>query len=393
MLLVLTCAIACELADGPATADIDLQQAIQTIRKVGPNGNGSPDASRAWRKVAGADVSRLGQILAGMDGANSLARNWLRSALDEILERARKDVVVLPQKTLEAFLADQKHDAQARRLAYELLADMDKTIPDRFLPQMLDDPSPDLRRDAINRAFDDAEKLARAGSTADALTLHRKVFAAARERSQIDRSVQRLRLLGEKVDLARHLGLVLDWKLAGPFPNEQQKGMSAVYPPEQKIDLQAEYQGKTGKIRWIAYYSTDDYGLVDLNKALGKHQEAVAYACTDFTTRQAQDAELRIGCATAFKVWLNSELVLERGDAYTGMSLDHYLARVHLRKDNNVLLLKIAQDTPPPQVAALWQFQLRACDPSGAAILSATRPGGPPSEERSTAKPEQGSSK
>ena len=37
------------------------------------------------------------------------------------------------------------------------------------------------------------------------------------------------------------------WHIIGPFDNEGQKGFSAVYPPEDDVDLSAVYEGKAGK--------------------------------------------------------------------------------------------------------------------------------------------------
>jgi hypothetical protein len=201
----------------------------------------------------------------------------------------------------------------------------------------------------------------------------RRAFAAARDRGQIARAARGLRGLGEKIDLAGHLGMVLDWKLIGPFPNARQQGVDAAYPPEREIDLGASYDGKSDKVRWADYVSKQEYGLVDLNAALGQHLESVAYAYTTFTIPRRRDAEIRIGCYTAFKLWVNGELVLDRGDAYTGMELDHYMGKVRLRRGKNTFLLKVCQDEIPPGVPKLWQFQLRVCDKDGVAILSAAR--------------------
>ena len=106
----------------------------------------------------------------------------------------------------------------------------------------------------------------------------------------------------------------------------------------------------------------------------GPITEVVAYAATEYTSKEARDVEVRLGSITAFKLWVNGELVLVRGDAYTGMELDHYVARARLKPGKNTILLKIWMDTPPPQLPKVWRFQLRVCDASGAAVLSATRP-------------------
>jgi hypothetical protein len=356
-----------------ARSNDPLREPLAAIRALNAASVSNDRATEAWQKIAKADVDKLGEVLSGMDGANAIARNWLRAAVAAIIERAHAAGSPLPVKTLEDFLRDTHHDAQARRLAYELLLEKDPTVPGRFLPDMLDDPSLDLRHDAVQRALDLAGKRLEAGQKSEALVLYQQAYASAREKDQIDKSASGLRKLDQKIDLAEHLGMVLDWKLIGPFPNAEQKGIDAVYPPEHQIDPGAQYEGKNGKVHWTEYHSSTDYGLVDLNQGVGKHTEAVAYAATEFDSARAQEVEVRIGCFTAFKLWVNGELVLVRGDAWTGMSLDHYQVRVRLHAGKNTFLLKSAQDVPPPQVPQIWQFQLRVCDLNGAAILSRKR--------------------
>jgi hypothetical protein len=352
-----------------------LKDALEVLRRAGPEAKGSKEASQAWKVVARADPQQLPEILAGMDGAGSVTRNWLRSAIEAVLQRAQEEKKELPIAALEMFLQEKKHDGQARRLAYELILEKDRTAADRFLPKMLDDPSPELRREAVARVLGEAEALLKAEKKGEALPLFRKALAAAREVAQVNQTAKKLRELGEQVDLNTHLGLILDWKLLGPFPNPEQKGMDTVYPPEKKLDLGAEYEGKEGKkIRWTDYLSKDALGLIDLNAGVGKHTDAVAFARTEFTSKSDQDVEIRIGCYTAFKLWVNGEAVLDRRDAYAGSAMDHYKVKVHLKKGKNVFLLKVCQEDPVKLgVAQLWQFRFRVCDPSGAAVLSATR--------------------
>ena len=224
---------------------------------------------------------------------------------------------------------------------------------------MLDDPNPDLRRDAVARVLAQADKLLAAGRKAAALPLFREALAAAREQGQIDNAVRKLRNLGEKVDLPARLGMLMAWKVIGPFPNQDRKGMALAYPPEKALDLVATYDGKKGKVKWMDYTSKDDYGLVDLKEALKDHAEMVAYATAEFMSEGAREVDVRLGCYTGFKLWVNGGLVLERGDAYTGMKLDHYVARARLSPGKNIMLLKVAQDVPPPYLPAMLRFQLR----------------------------------
>jgi hypothetical protein len=353
----------------------DLKSAIHTIRQVGPDGKGSAEAARAWKVLAKTPFEQLPLLLAGMDGATPLARNWIRAAVDEILERAGRGKKPLPAVALESFLADTSHDPQARRLAFDLLVQQDKTASDRFLPKMVNDPSPELRREAIGRLVDDAEKLFSAEKKSEARSLFQQAFSAARDKDQIDKVAKRLKDLGQATDLAKHLGFILDWKLIGPFANVEQKGVETPYLPEKGLDFRSEYDGKEGKVRWKDYVSKDENGIIDLNIVLGQHTEAVGYAATEFTSRAAREVEVRIGCYTVFKLWVNGELALHRADAYTGMQFDHYRTKIQLREGKNTLLMKVCTDVPPPQLPKLWRFQLRVCDTDGAAILSATRPG------------------
>src|SRR5262245_1074899 len=91
----------------------DLKSAILTVRQVGPEGKGSADAAGAWKVLAKAPIGQLPLILAGMDGTTPLARNWLRAAVDEIVDRAERGKSPLPTAALEKFLADTSHDPQA----------------------------------------------------------------------------------------------------------------------------------------------------------------------------------------------------------------------------------------------------------------------------------------
>jgi hypothetical protein len=349
-----------------------LAQAINVLRKATPDNQAG--AAAAWKQLAAAPASELPVVLAGMDGANAVARNWLRSSIDQILDDAKKDNKPLPYAELEVFIRETKHDPQARRLAYELVSEHDKTAADRFLPGMLEDPSAELRRDAVARLLGEAEKAQGSDKKADALPLFRKALASARDLAQINKAAKALRDLGQKVDLPTHLGLVVDWKLIGPFPNKEDKGIDVVYPPEKKYEPAASYDGATGKVKWMGHASAHEMGIVDFDANHSKATEADGYANTEFTSDRDQDAEIRIGCYTPFKLWLNGELALVRGDAYTGMSFDHYPVRVHLKKGVNTLLMKVSRTAAPPQVPNLWRFQLRVCDDNGVAVLSTTRP-------------------
>jgi hypothetical protein len=359
----------------------ELERAIVVLRGV--TADNQSGAAGAWRTVAAAPIADLPLVLAGMDGTGALTKNLLRSAIDSSIQLARKEGKSLPYAPMESFVRDAKHDPQARRLAYELVLEHDKSAADRFLPEMLNDPSPEMRRDAVARVLDQAEMIPDEKKKTEALPLFQKALHAARDLDQIKKAAKRQRDMGQAVDLPKHLGLVTDWRLIGPFPNPQDKGMSTVYPPEQKYEPAASYDGKSGKVKWIGHTSTDDLGLVDLDGAVSKDKEGVGYAFTEFTSAGESDVDIRVGCYTAFKLWVNGKLVLDRGDAFTGMSLDHYRGQAHLVKGQNTFLLKIGRGEAPPPVPNHWRFQLRVCDSEGVAILSTTRPAPATPEKKS----------
>ena len=57
------------------------------------------------------------------------------------------------------------------------------------------------------------------------------------------------------------------------------------------------------------------------------------------------------------------------------MKPDHYSTPVKLKAGVNTILVKLAQEPPPPQLPPPnhWRFMLRVCDASGAAIRDASQ--------------------
>src|SRR5207245_2227241 len=119
--------------------------------------------------------------------------------------------------------------------------------------------------------------------------------------------------LGEPVDLAAHLGMLRTWYLAAPFDNTDTKGFPVVYPPEKGVDLAAVYKGKgNAEVRWTEHTTADPYGLVDLNKALGKQKLAIAYAFAAIDSPAERLVQVRLGCINASKIFVNGQEVFAR---------------------------------------------------------------------------------
>jgi len=368
------------MASSSAAADAGLTTSLETLCRVGREGKGNAAATIAWQQVAAAAPAAIPRILAAIDTANPLAANWLRLAVDAIAGRSKS----LPLQPLESFLADTSHDPRARRLAWELIRGQAGDRAAELIEGMLDDPSVELRYDAVARLIDEAQAQ-REVEPATATTTLKRALAAARDVDQIKEITAALQKAGEAVDLQRQFGFLANWQVIGPFDNTAGVGFAEVFPPEQGIDLQRTLSGKSGKVRWQQFLTADPYGMVDINQAFPGPgdglKEVTAYAFTTFTAVKPQPAEIRLGCKNAWKVWHNGQFVFGRDEYHRGMRIDQYRLPIELTAGRNTFLIKLCQDGQTKDWTKQWQFQLRICDATGTAILAADRPPTPSEAE------------
>lgn len=367
--------VVCFIAVSSAAAAADVSDLLADIKAVGPQGAGHRKAKQAVQQLLDNDDVSLTVILEAFEGANPLAVNWLTGTFESLADQRLKATKTLPKKQLEEFVLDTRRDPRARRLAYEWLVQVDDTAENRIIPGMLNDRSVEFRRDAVARLMKQADGLFEAGQKEESKPIYEMALSAARDDDQIKAIVEKLDQLGTPVDLPKHFGFLLTWKLIGPFDNSDQAGFDIVYPPEEKIDPAAKYPGKdAAEVSWTEYSTPDDYGIVDLTKALAAHKGAVTYAYTDFVSDEAREVELRLGTPNAWKIWVNGEMVFGREEYHRGSRLDQYQVPVKLKKGKNDILIKVCQNEQKESWAQKWEFQLRVCDPVGTAVLSANRP-------------------
>jgi hypothetical protein len=305
-----------------------------------------------------------------MDGASDLSVNWLRAVADTIAQRQLQQKGKLPLEQLERFISDRSHHPRARRTAYEIIALADRSAHDRIIPGLLDDPSLELRRDAVAHAISEAAKIS---ESAPAIVAYRRALNSARDLDQIEVSTKGIRDLGGEVNLPLQFGFLMDWALVGPFDNEGKKGFVQAYPPEVELDLSHTYKGKEGNVTWLQHSTTDEFGTVDLNVALGKYKGAICYAHTVFMSANDTPVEIRLGCINGNKVWVNGKMVTSNHVYHASTAIDQYIAQANFRKGRNDILIKVAQNEQTEDWAQRWQFQLRVCDIYGTAILATDR--------------------
>ena len=373
IVLLLSALLSCARAADAASTPSQLAASLETIRAVGPEGRGNLEASKAWKHLGAADAGSLLKILGAMDGAHDLAVNWLRSAVETIVAREMAAGRTLPIAELERFVRDTAHHPRARRLAYELIAQANPVIAEKLLSGLRDDPSAELRRDAVERSIEDAASFGKAGKTNESIATYQTVLRSARDVDQVERIAKELGKLGHPVDLPAVFGWLTQWKVVGPFDSTAGAGHDKVYPPEERVDLAAEYDGKSGRIHWQNLAASGDYGLVDLNKPCGALKEVAGYAYTEFHADKSQPVELRLGCKNAWKVWLNGQLLFGRDEYHRGMEIDQYRMAANLKPGTNTILVKICQNEQKEEWTKEWEFQLRITDVLGSPIAPAHR--------------------
>lgn len=106
-----------------------------------------------------------------------------------------------------------------------------------------------------------------------------------------------------------------DWWVIGPFDYDAHRGFDRVFPPEERVDLDATLVGKHGKeLRWQRYRASGR--VVNLDAALQTQDQwwITAYAWGYVWSPADQDVELRVVADNNVKVWVNGTLVASHHD-------------------------------------------------------------------------------
>jgi hypothetical protein len=370
---------------GPAVAGDDVTALLKEIRSVGKQGQGSPAARAAWLKLVDRGPAVLPHILEAMDTPDTVAANWLRTAFDQIVETEQKaGGKRIDLDALLAFVKDARHQGRARRLGLEVVEELRPGTQAALVAGWLEDP--EFRYEAVAAVLKEGAALGKGGKKEQAVAVYRKGFAAVRDVGQSKQLAARLKELGVSVSVADHLGFFRDWYVIGPFDANNMQGFKTVYPPEEKVDLAAEPDGKAGKVRWKRFQvpepglAADEirYCLVNLREPLGTHHDVVAYAYTEFRLPAAVEAELRGAADDNFTIWVNGKRAFGFEEYRNGVRVDRHRFRVKLVGGVNTLLVKICQaPLDPTNPEPNWEFLLRLVDDTGKGI------------ERQTALPEE----
>lgn len=334
----------------PAVSD-----GLKAIKSVGPEGAGSEAAAKGWKAVVQGGVPALVPTLTAFDDATPLAANWLRSVVNAIVEGEQKAGRKLSATDLRSFAATRERNPAARRIAYELLAKVDKDAADAMLPEFLNDPSPELRRDAIAARLKKVAPLANRDSLQKALT---ELFHAARDQDQVEEIAKQLKAADITMNLTKHFGYVTEWSVSGEFDNAGLKGYPVAHAPEKDAK-------RTG---WKYAQSWDTYGNVDLNTAVAEKKDVLAYAVATLIAEQETKCQVRLASPNAIKVFLNGKEVFAKEEYHSGSKMDQHVANVTLKKGANELMVKVCQNDKAQPWMKPWEFAARVCDITGGSL-------------------------
>ncbi len=359
-----------QAAGAAAESTSGLGTALAVLLSVKSGTGGDASVQKAWKELASVPPEKMTQLLTAMKDASPLAVNYLRMAVDSVADRVEPSE--LPMDALLDFLADHSNASRARRTAFELIGRADAEKAASLLAEMNDDPSDEIRFDAVAKLLEQAEE-------ANDASLFRRVLATSRSLDQLEAAQRSLKDLGEEVDLAEVLGMVKRWRVIGPFDNRGGLGFEASYPPEDKLDLAAEYsghdeEGPQGPFGWKPFETDDRLGEVEFNEALGEHKGAVAYAWATIESNKYQPIAIRYSSKAATKVWINGYQVAENPIYHSGSPFDQYEAYAELREGSNAILVKVCQNQQSEPWAQVWPLQLRVTDPAGGPLEGVQQP-------------------
>lgn len=369
------------LIAAPPGLRASIDEPVRAILAVGKEGAGSQEAAEALSRLSAATVDDIPTLLRALNDANPLAGNYLRAAIDALVDRESAAGRTLPLPALSDILFDLQSGDHPRSTAFHLIRRVAPTAAEELIPGFLSDPNVELRRLAVQRLIDVASAADKPDADTAAPILYAQALSAARDVDQIRTLSEIFAKRGQPIDLPKRLGFLMHWDVIGPFDNSGLEGFAKAYPPENEWKPEAVYSGKAGEVRWQPLVTSAPYGKVDFNVPFGMLKETVAYARTVFNSSREQQVELRLGSKNAWKVWVNGQLLFGRDEYHRGQRIDQYIMPATFRAGPNEILVKCCQNEQTQDWTVQWEFQLRVCDSTGAAVLAVDRPPTPKPQE------------
>ena len=342
-------------------------RALTTFINIESHGKGNQEAVKIMDSIDELGPKSILPLLKGMNEANPIGDNWIKGAIIKILSSCEDSD--FPSLEIRNFIQNRQNIGSSRRNAFELLQDYRPKLAASMIPQMLDDPEPSLRREAVARLLESASQ---AKEERESVRMYKRVVLEATDAEQIKTASNALKQKGEEIDLVKLMGFLTEWDMIGPFDNLERQGFYQDYGPE--LGLQNQYMGKDGKVKWSPFSTADPFGMLDINQKFGAIKEVLAYAKSDFFSENEQDIQIRFGSKNAWKIWLNQKLIFARDEYHRGGTrIDQFILDGKLKKGRNLILVKICQNEQTQSWTKQWEFCLRITDRAGKAIQSSKK--------------------
>ena len=126
------------------------------------------------------------------------------------------------------------------------------------------------------------------------------------------------------------------WYMIGPFPNSHRHHIDDMFPPESLIDLDAEYIGKHGPVRW-EYCSSSTHFIKPIHFA----EYGIYYAHTELYADQEQAVWMAFGSDDRLDVWINDIKVWQSANHLKQWRPDEGYRRVYLNQGYNKILARL----------------------------------------------------
>ena len=149
---------------------------------------------------------------------------------------------------------------------------------------------------------------------------------------------QELRASWDAAQKEGHEDDLLSWRILGPFALDKAEGEISTgwVAPDVDEEIFASGEHKTGWRETIA----SKKGYVNLGRAIGNHDNAVAYAYTELESVHAREGVLKCGSDDGIKIWINC-VVVHENDTRRGYTEKEDEATIRLEEGVNRILVKI----------------------------------------------------
>jgi glucose/arabinose dehydrogenase len=148
---------------------------------------------------------------------------------------------------------------------------------------------------------------------------------------------------------SRPLQPAQNWWLIGPFENANNQGFKHRYPPEERIDLTAEYDGAGQRARWMETRLPD--GRVNSVRKFRRNDDVLCYLYRKIVVDEPTTARISLGSSQGMTVWLNGEQLLSVSEKRIATLPNQDFVTLNLHAGANDLLLKL-----PNAGKGAWSF-------------------------------------